>query len=83
MALSHVLGERGTPPGRLEVSGVVTFAQVDGGFKIASSALDVRAAVPGLDNAAFEDAAEAARSDCPVSGTPVGNVDIVQTARLE
>lgn len=82
MALSHVLGENGTPPERLEVSATVTFAQVEGGFKVASSALTVRGTVPGLDAGAFLDAASAAKDGCPVSGALKGNVEISVTAEL-
>src|SRR5665811_1827579 len=39
MALSGILGEAGTAPQKLQVSATVTFAQVEGGFKVASSAL--------------------------------------------
>jgi osmotically inducible protein OsmC len=82
MALSHVLGENGTPPERLEVSATVTFAQVEGGFKVASSALTVRGTVPGIDAAAFAEAAAAAKDGCPVSGALKGNVAISVTAEL-
>ena len=40
MALSHTLAENGTPPQRLEASATVTFAEADGGWKVASSRLD-------------------------------------------
>jgi osmotically inducible protein OsmC len=82
MAFSAILTEGGTPPDKLEVSATVTFAQVEGGYKVQSSALDVRAKVPGLSAAAFAEAAEAARVGCPVSAALQGNVEITVTARL-
>ena len=82
MALSGILADGGTPPDRLEVSSTVTFAQVEGGYAVQSSALDVRASVPGLDAAAFDEAAEAAKLGCPVSAALRGNVEISVTARL-
>ena len=38
MALSHTLGEAGTPPEKLETSVTVTFKEIEGGWKTGSSA---------------------------------------------
>ena len=83
MALSHGLGEGGTPPARLDVTATVTFDNVDGGWKVASSALDVRGRVPGLDAAGFRKAAEAAKDGCPISQALKGNVELSVEAALE
>ena len=83
MALSAGLGGSGTPPERLEVSARVTFEAVDGGFKVASSALTVRGKVPGLDAAGFAKAAADARDGCPVSQALKGNVELSVEAILE
>ena len=82
MALSHILGEAGTPPERLEASATVTFAQIEGGFKVASSALTVKGVVPGLDAAGFKKAAEEAKDGCPISGALKGNVALSVEASL-
>jgi osmotically inducible protein OsmC len=82
MALSHGLAQAGHAPEQLDVSAVVTFEQVEGGWKIASSALDVAATVPGMDESAFHEAAEQAKEGCPVSGALQGNVEITLNARL-
>jgi osmotically inducible protein OsmC len=82
MALSHVLGEAGTPPERLEVSATVTFAQIEGGWKVGSSALTVKGTVPGIDEAAFKAAAEEAKDGCPISGALKGNVELGVEATL-
>jgi osmotically inducible protein OsmC len=82
MALSGILGDAGTPPEKLEVSATVTFAQIEGGYKVASSALTVRGTVPGLDPAAFRAAAEAAKDGCPISGALKGNVELSVEATL-
>ena len=82
MALSHILGEAGTPPERLDASATVTFAQIEGGFKVASSALTVKGVVPGLDAAGFKKAAEEAKDGCPISGALKGNVELSVTASL-
>ena len=83
MAFSHGLGEAGTPPTKLEVSATVNFDQVDGGWKVASSALTVRGQVPGMDAPAFKKAAEAAKDDCPISTALKGNVELSVEAVLE
>ncbi len=82
MALSNGLAQAGTPPQRLAVSATVTFEQIEGGWKVASSALTVKGAVPSLDAAAFSDAAEAAKDGCPISGALKGNVDLSVEAEL-
>jgi osmotically inducible protein OsmC len=82
MALSGILGDAGTPPHKLEVSATVTFTQIEGGFKVGSSALTVKGTVPGIDAAAFKSAAEAARDGCPISGALKGNVELSVEATL-
>ena len=64
MALSHGLAQAGTPPERLETSATVTFVPGTGITKIA---LTVRGSVPGIDEAAFIEAAQSAKENCPVS----------------
>ncbi len=83
MALSAGLGKGGNPPTKLEVDATVTFDQVDGGWKVASSALKVVGQVPGLDAAGFEAAAEAAKEGCPISSALKGNVELSVEATLE
>jgi osmotically inducible protein OsmC len=83
MALSFGLGNAGTPPERLAVSAVVTFDQVDGGWKVASSALTVRGRVPGLDDAGFKAAADGAKDGCPISQALKGNVALSVDASLD
>ena len=83
MALSAGPGSSGTPPQQLEVSTTVTFDNVDGGWKVASSALKVNGQVPGIDAAGFQKAAEAAKDGCPVSQALKGNVALSVEATLE
>ena len=82
MALSNGLAQAGHAPDQLDVSAVVTFEQVEGGWKVARSELDVRGNVPGMEEAAFQEAAEQAKEGCPVSGALKGNVEMSVTARL-
>ena len=81
MALSGALGKAGTPPERLEVSSVVTFS-TDGGAHIASSHLTVVGTVPGIDEDAFLQAAEGAKTGCPVSKALTG-IEITLDAQLK
>lgn len=82
MALSHGLGQAGTPPERLETDAVASFEQVEGGWGFTRMALRVRGTVPGLTAEAFAEAAEGAKENCPVSRALAGNVAISVEAEL-
>jgi osmotically inducible protein OsmC len=82
MALSHALASAGHEPEEVEVDAVCTFEPVEGGFAITRMALDVRAAVPGIDQAAFEGVLAEAEAGCPVSNALRGNVEIDVRGRL-
>ena len=82
MALSHALASAGHEPEEVEVDAVCTFGPVEGGFAITRMALDVRAAVPGIDQAAFEGVLAEAEAGCPVSNALRGNVEIDVRGRL-
>jgi lipoyl-dependent peroxiredoxin len=82
MGLSNTLAENGTPPTRLEVSATVAFAQGDGGWKVAGSHLRVKGTVPGIDAAAFREAAAAAKDGCPISVALKGNIELSVEAEL-
>ena len=80
MALSHGLGQAGNAPDELKTSATVTFQPGEGITKIA---LDVAGRVPGIDEAAFQQAAEQAKENCPVSKALTGVPEISLSARLE
>jgi len=80
MALSAALGKAGNPPERLVTSATVTFVAGEG---VKSSQIVVRGRVPGIDQAAFEEAARGAGEGCPISGALQGNVEITVEATLE
>ena len=82
MALSAGLGKAGTPPSKLEVDATVTFEQIEGGWIVCCSDLKEIGTVPGLDQAGFEAAAEAAKDGCPISGALKGNVELSVQATL-
>ncbi|MGH9732843.1 MAG: OsmC family protein [Candidatus Acidiferrales bacterium] len=81
MALSAELGKAGITPESIETTASVTLEKQDAGFAITKSHLDVTARIPNADKAAFEKAAEAAKSGCPVS--KLLKAEITMTAKLE
>ncbi|MDO8490404.1 MAG: OsmC family peroxiredoxin [Dehalococcoidia bacterium] len=83
MALSGGLGQAHVRPQRLEVTASVTVDNIDGNWRVVSSALKVRGQVPGIDSAAFQKAAEAAKVGCPVSQALKGNVALSVEATLQ
>jgi lipoyl-dependent peroxiredoxin len=80
MALSLELGQAGNPPERLEATATVAFVPGEG---VKSSHLVVSGRVPGIDQAAFDEAARGAGKGCPISGALEGNVEISVEATLE
>jgi lipoyl-dependent peroxiredoxin len=79
MAFSNGLAQAGSPPERLETSATVTFVP---GTGITKSALTVRGTVPGMDEAAFREAAEVAKQNCPVSKALASVPEITLDASL-
>jgi len=82
MALSSALEKAGHPATRIETRAAVTLEMIDGAPKITKSVLDVRGKVDGIDQAAFEQAAEGAKKNCPVSKALQNNVAITMDAKL-
>jgi osmotically inducible protein OsmC len=82
MALSHGLAQSGHAPARLDTDAMATFDKTDAGFRLTAIAVRVRGEVPGVDGAAFEEAAEVAKVNCPVSKALEGNVEITLDASL-
>jgi len=82
MALSAGLEKAGSPPTRITTTASATIDKVGDGFKITRMRLEVRGQVPGIDQAAFAKAAEAAKEGCPVSQALKGNVPFELDARL-
>ncbi len=69
MALSHGLAGAGTPPTTVDTTADVTFQPGEG---ITGIHLTVRASVPGLTAEQFEEAAQTAKANCPVSKALAG-----------
>jgi osmotically inducible protein OsmC len=79
MALSGALARAETPADELRTSATVTFQPGEGITRIA---LTVEGIVPGIDGVAFEEAAEAAKENCPVSKALAGVPEISLEALL-
>ncbi len=80
MALSLGLSDAGNEPEQLRTTATVTFEPGEG---VKSSAIEVAGKVPGIEQAAFEQAAADAGENCPISGALKGNVEITVDAKLE
>ncbi|WP_396668555.1 OsmC family peroxiredoxin [Microbacterium sp. R86528] len=78
MALSHALGQNGTPPERIDATASVSFTP---GTGITGSHLNVNAVVPGLSAEDFERFAADAKAGCPVSQALAG-IEITLEATL-
>jgi len=83
MALSGGLEAQGKIPTRITATAACTVDKVEGGFRITTMKLTVRGVVPGIDQAAFRDAADAAAKGCPISQALDGNVKVELDAQLE
>jgi lipoyl-dependent peroxiredoxin len=81
MALAGGLERAGFPATSVETNARVHLVPGDGGFRIGRVDLTTTADVPGIDPAAFQEAAESAKANCPVSKALAG-VDIQLDASL-
>ena len=81
MALSAQLGEAGLTPEKLETTATVTFEKVEAGWTVTNIALSVRGKVPKADEAAWNKAAQSAKTGCPISR--LLNTTITMEAKLE
>jgi lipoyl-dependent peroxiredoxin len=81
MAVSAQLAQAGLKADSLNTTCKITLDKTDGGFGITESHLELRARIPGATKEAFEKAAEAAKTGCPVS--KLYNTKITLDARLE
>ncbi|MGN6782468.1 MAG: OsmC family peroxiredoxin [Marmoricola sp.] len=83
MQLSALLGEAGGTVGALDVQADVALGpDPAGGFRLTGITVTVRGEVSGVDDAAFAQAAQAAKAGCPVSKALTG-VEITLDAALE
>lgn len=83
MAFSNNLAKAGFPPDRTDVRAEVTFEKQEIGWTVIRSALTVRAKVPGVDQATFDQAAEGARVGCPIARALNPSIEVTVDATLE
>ncbi len=81
MALSAQLGGANLTPESINTSATLTMEKQDSGWAITAVHLDVVARVPNADAAAFQKAADNAKSGCPVS--KVLKANITMSAKLQ
>ena len=67
MALSLVLTTAQLPPDELATTAEVTLEKVEAGFEITAVNLTLRGRVPGATAARFQELAESAKVNCPLS----------------
>lgn len=81
MALSAALGEAGFKPDRLEATAEVSLENVPPkGWTVTASHLVMNAKIPGIDAAKFDEIAQRAKANCPISR--LLNANITLAARL-
>jgi osmotically inducible protein OsmC len=67
MALSAALTKAGSPPKRVQTKAKVDLRKEESGFRISTIHLTTTASVPGIDDPNFQEIAEQAKQNCPVS----------------
>jgi lipoyl-dependent peroxiredoxin len=80
MAFSNGLAQAGHSADELKTSATVTFQPGEGITKIA---LTVAGKVPGIEESAFQEAAQTAKENCPVSKALASVPEITLDARLQ
>jgi osmotically inducible protein OsmC len=83
MALSAALGEAGHPVDSVTTNATVTLRIVDDAPTITKIELVTVGKVPGIDQAAFDEAAAGAKAGCPVSKALAGVPEVTLSATLE
>jgi lipoyl-dependent peroxiredoxin len=80
MALSNQLAQAGATVEAIDTTADVEFGKTEGGFAITGIKLTTRGRVSGLDEAGFKDAAEQAKTGCPVSKALTGTTITLDAA---
>lgn len=82
MAFSAGLSKAGFVPTRIHTTATVTFEKAAAGFSVTRIDLETEGKVPGIDEAGFQQQAENAKRDCPISRLLAPGTTIAMTARL-
>lgn len=67
MALSGELGKVGLTPESLDSRATISLDKLGSGWTVTASHLEISAKIPGADRAKFQEAADTARANCPIS----------------
>jgi osmotically inducible protein OsmC len=67
MALSAGMGREGLKPESIETTATVTFEKVNDAWTVTSSHLQTSVKSPGTDPAKFQQVADGAKANCPIS----------------
>ncbi|HKS67395.1 MAG TPA: OsmC family protein [Candidatus Acidoferrales bacterium] len=81
MALSAQLGTMNFTPQSLRTTATLSFEKLEAGWTISRIHLDVAGRVPGISAEAFQNAAQSAKANCPVSRAL--KAEITMNASLE
>lgn len=82
MAFSNTLAQAGHNPDSVEARARVVLKEVDGAPTIARVELTAEGRVPGIDEGEYQQLAEQAKKDCPVSRALGGVPEITLDAKL-
>lgn len=80
MALSAELGRAGMTPESIDTTAALTLEKTDAGFTITTIHLETNVKMPGADRQKFEEVAQSAKKNCPISR--VLNATITLAANL-
>ncbi len=82
MAFAFACEKAGVPTQSIDTTAAVRLAKDGEGFKIDRIALTLEAAVPGIDEAKFQELAQGAKQNCPLSKALASVPEITLEARL-
>ena len=83
MALSGGLGRAGFTPTSVATTAAVHLNKTDAGFRVQRIDLTTVATVPGIDEAKFQEVAEATKTGCPISVLLGAGAEITLSAVLK
>lgn len=81
MAFSAELGKAGFTPETIQTTATVSLEQQEGGWRVASSHLEVTAKIPGATKEKAQEIANGAKSGCPISR--LLNAEITMNTKFE
>ena len=82
MAVSNELSKAGFVPTRVDVVVEIDADKAERGWTVQRSRIQLRAAVPNIDEATFQRVADLAKDGCPISRAIAGNVGLELDAAL-